>query len=152
MMGYKLPAYHYWRKSLNKINQSDLQGLHNWWFRQDSYLIEIQCTKRLDNYIWTIYAYIYQNHPLFNEYEILKNLPFHAGCTFDAKITTMPILGIQYEYQRVTETVKVGADYNHDGDHYFTTCNPVDGIPYRILNDLNELNNILKYHANGELT
>ncbi len=131
---------------MNKIDQNDLQPLHNWWYRQDSYLIEVQCTKRLGEYIWTIYAYIYDKHPLFHEPDLAKNLPFHGGCTFDVKVIYTPLKGVQYDWQKTSETVKVGADYNHDGDYYFTTCNPVDGIPYRIINDINDLSQALEQY------
>jgi len=66
---------------------------------------------------WFVYAYIYENHPLFKKFDgdsifqdAANNLPLHGGCTF-----------ICYSGDgKSFLSVKVGADYKHLHDDRFS--------------------------------
>lgn len=67
--------------------------------------------------VWCVYAYIYPEHPYFKEFkgtdlwqEATSIMPLHGGCSY-----------LDYPgYQGEITSVKVGADYNHYRDEYFT--------------------------------
>lgn len=103
------------------------------------------------NHHWNVYANVSYTHELYKTPDLAKSLPLHGGCTFDKHQTNQPIGGIQYDWQKVTNTLKVGSDYSHLYDH-FEECDPKDGIPYSILNDAEELvNALLNWESFGEI-
>ena len=86
--------------------------------------------KGLDKYSrcenkWFVYAYIFENHPRHAFIDVessewqsaIAELPFHAGCSF-ARLDTLNHCGSN----KTSQVYKIGADYNHYGDHYFLGC------------------------------
>jgi hypothetical protein len=79
---------------------------------------------------WCIYAYIFPTHPLFSKFEsdqiyqdATEIMPFHCGCTY---------------LKRSPDVVKVGCDYNHLHDEFYTHIEgPEDSLS--VFNDANEL-------------
>lgn len=88
---------------------------------------------------WNVYAYIYDSHPLFSDVSQAMGLPFHGGATFDKFVTDVPARGLQYSWQKEMKCLKIGSDYSHYGDHRFTCCDPIYGIPNEIELDVGRL-------------
>ena len=97
-----------------------------WRVRGDHFLVTItrhygptSGQDHLGPHRWAVYAYIYPGHPrseLFADdrsifQPAVTGLPMHGGCSY-----------IDY-HERNGErvSVQVGADYNHDGDNYYTS-------------------------------
>jgi len=97
--------------------------------------------KSRDQWNWNVYANIFESHPLFNDAEKAKNLPFNCGCTFDKLITESPTKDKSewYDFDREYKTLKVGSDYNHIHDDYDNHPSPFDGLPGFIERDALEL-------------
>jgi hypothetical protein len=91
-----------------------------------------------DGFGWNVYAYIFEEHPLFNNLEAAYNLPFHGGCTYQQIITTTPP-EMTYDWQKEYKSLKVGSDYQHYMDDHFMLCDPANGIPYEIMRDAETL-------------
>lgn len=87
---------------------------------------------------WNVYANVFDNHPLFGKVDILMRLHFHGGSTLDNLITIAPARGIQYDWQKETQTYKIGSDYQHYMDYYEDTGTE-QGIPPSIHWDAKEL-------------
>jgi hypothetical protein len=88
---------------------------------------------------WNVYALIYEQHPLHKDVDAALNLHFHGGPTYDKRIVTSPAQGIRYDWQRESNTLKVGSDYRHSGDEYMAAANPKDGIPMNVQYDALQL-------------
>mgnify|MGYP003630354631 CR=1 FL=1 len=93
---------------------------------------------------WNVYAHINKNHSLFTNPEEAKDLPFHGGCTFDEYQSHEPSGGIIYDFQKVTKILVVGSDYAHLGDDYDNHPSGLDGVPFYIMRDCEELISILE--------
>lgn len=91
-----------------------------------------------DTWRWNVYALIFEEHPMFGKFEWADGLPMHGGVTYDKVITTEPAVK-KYEWQKTFKAMKYGSDYSHAYDEYFEACDPKDGIPYQIQNDVREL-------------
>jgi len=90
---------------------------------------------------WNIYASIFEAHPLFDDVENAKQLPFNCGCTLDKIITDSPT-GNQsdwYDFEKEYKTLKLGSDYSHIYDDYDNHPSPFDGLPGFIERDALEL-------------
>jgi hypothetical protein len=87
---------------------------------------------------WNVYALIFDGHPLHQNVDAALNLPFHWGATFDKRIVTSPAQGIQYDWEKVSDCLKIGSDYMHCDDHH-ENDDPKDGIPSNILRDAKKL-------------
>lgn len=87
---------------------------------------------------WNVYAYIFDNHPIYENNEAILNLPLHCGCTYDRIRTEQPF-EIKYDFQLVTNTKIVGSDYNHIYDNYDNHPSPFDELPYYVESDAKEL-------------
>ena len=106
---------------------------YEWTIAQNkTFSVTVYAWHRGDDFGWNVYAHIFESHPLFNDVEAAKALPFHGGCTYDHLLTDEPAGGIQYDWQKVDKTLKVGSDYQHYTDDCFMTCDPADGIPHSI--------------------
>lgn len=118
--------------------------------QKTDFVIQVKAWKygeMYDEWIWNIYVLIFDTHPLFKEEnrEAAKHsIPFHGGCTYDSFNTTGPLLGIEYDWQKEASYIKVGNDYNHYGDSFFTSCDPKDGIPWSIEKDISEIYEVLE--------
>lgn len=110
-----------------------------WIVKAKTFGIQVRCWNLSGDWVWNMYALIYDNHPLFEDPERAYNLGFHGGCTYDEKISSEPARGIRYDWQKLRSMLKVGCDYNHYGDEYFNQCSPEDGIPLGILLDAEAL-------------
>jgi len=84
---------------------------------------------------WNVYAYIFETHKLFADQDAWYELPFNCGATLEDRIITGPARGIRYDWQKETETIKLGSDYNHIHDNYDHHPSPADGIPSNIYHD-----------------
>ncbi len=92
---------------------------------------------------WCVYAFIYPKHPHFAAFEGLDMwqnasavMPWHSYCShlsypmFDGKVGS----------------VKVGADYNHDGDDHFTHYATKEDA-YQVFADADDLYEWLEVRA-----
>jgi hypothetical protein len=97
--------------------------------------------KSRDKWNWNIYASIFESHPLFNDVDNAKNLPFNCGCTFDELITQSPTgdKSSWGDWQKEYKCLKVGSDYAHIYDDYDNHPSPFDGLPDFIERDALEL-------------
>jgi hypothetical protein len=92
-----------------------------------------------DQWTWNVYALIYDNHPLHKNVQGALALPFHGGPTLDVRVVTSPAQGLRYEWQRVSDVLKVGSDYAHAYDEWAMESDPTNGVPYEIRRDAEEL-------------
>ncbi|MNV72763.1 hypothetical protein D3C71_1658750 [compost metagenome] len=115
------------------------QARHEWILKTETFGILIFCSKRTDDWVWTMYALVYDNHPLFNTPQSVCDLEFHGGCTYDEKFTVEPARGVRYDWQKASTYLKIGCDYNHAWDEFYTRCDPADGIPAAIQRDAQRL-------------
>lgn len=89
---------------------------------------------------WCVYAYIYPKHPHFSNFsgadmwqDSATCLPLHGGPTY-----------LEYPmYNGEVTSVKVGCDYNHLHDTYFTHCATKEEA-YEVFEDAEILYNFLK--------
>lgn len=126
----------------------DLVKKNEWFVQKKTFTIQINAWEiSPDNWVWNVYANIFESHPLFSKVEEAIDLPFHGGCTLDELHTTEPASGIIFDWQKVRKTLKVGCDYNHYCDEYFNHYNPDDGIPIQIKKDVELL--IAELEANN---
>ena len=86
--------------------------------------------------VWNVYAYIYQNHRLFDSFKgsdmfqpASSALPLHYGPTF-LEYNSNENGGIAY--------VRVGSDYRHQGDERFTNCKTREAA-WEVFQDAEEL-------------
>jgi len=91
---------------------------------------------------WCVYAYIYPNHPYFEKID-------QTGATYQDALTTMPLhcgasLFACPMYGGKVTSIKVGADYNHYKDDYFTYYNTKEEA-YEVFKDADELFEWLEY-------
>jgi len=94
---------------------------------------------------WNAYVYLSENHELFAEPQTaIDNIPFHGGCSYDQYITMIPSLGIRYSWQKSHTVLKLGCDYNHYGDEYYSGCAPEYGVPFTIQDDVKRIYEYLK--------
>lgn len=113
--------------------------------QEKTYSIQIRCWSRDEiseiKRVWNVYALIFDGHPLFNELERAKNLPFHGGCTYDKNITTEHAMpeSERASWMRTSRCLKVGSDYSHYLDDYFESADPSEGVPFEIQKDVQEL-------------
>jgi len=97
-----------------------------------------------DEWHWNVYAHIFESHPLFQDVnKAIQCLPFHGGVTYDQKITSEPAQGTRWDWQKVHTSLKIGCDYSHYGDEYFADCDPKEGVPLDIQDDVKALNEVL---------
>ena len=110
-----------------------------WIAREQTHSVSAKAWHDGNKWNWNVYAYVFDNHPLYENNEALLNLPLHCGCTFDQIWTRQPF-EIKYDFQRVTNTKVVGSDYNHIYDNYDNHPSPFDsGVPYYVERDALEL-------------
>ncbi len=120
---------------MNNFEKQDV-----WFKRVPHASIEIICWLINDtDFVWNVYANIFESHKLFNNIEKALEAPFHGGYSYDHILTYIPAQGIKYDWQKEKKTLRIRCDYNHLGDNYFNSCGPDNGIPQEILNDCDEL-------------
>ena len=126
---------------------SDYKCTREWWIATEkTFSVSVVAWERGydDLYGWNVYAYVFKDHPYYEDNDWLKNLPFHGGCTLDQIITKQPF-NIEYDFQSVQESKKVGSDYMHLYDVTIEQHSPENGIPYSVLTDALELVESLKH-------
>lgn len=109
-----------------------------------THFVEVKAwsSKELDGdnkWHWNVYAYVYETHPWFCNPDVLQsNLPLHYGSSLSQLVSIKPALGIRYDWEKETRTLKFGSDYNHctDSEHHQS---PLEGIPYYVERDALEL-------------
>lgn len=121
------------------MTMPEFKKRHEWILKTDSFGIQVCCGRIGEDWVWTMYVLVYDNHPLYSSPEAVCDLEFHGGCTYDEKVTNTPARGIRYEWQKERSLLKVGCDYHHWGDEYLCGCDPEDGIPGTILYDARQL-------------
>ena len=109
-----------------------------WIKRSKTFSVEVSAWESSGKWYWNVYAHVFDTHPKFEDDEWLKDLPFNGGCTLDKLIITQPFK-IEYDFQGVNTTKKVGSDYAHIHDDYDNHPNPDDGIMYKAELDALEL-------------
>ena len=89
-------------------------------------------------YRWCIYVQYQEGSKIDISIKDINDIPLHWGVSYDRRIYTKPFEK-KYDWQHESKSVKIGADYNHCNDQMYTRCDPLDGIPRSILNDVDEL-------------
>ena len=117
--------------------------------RESTHSVSAKAWNHNGKWNWNVYAYIQPSHPLYDNNDALKNLPFNGGCTYDAIRTVQPF-EIKYDFQEVNSTKIVGSDYNHIHDNYDNHPSPLDYIPWNVLRDAKELAERLDFALQGE--
>ena len=123
---------------------SEYKRTFGWYVAKEStFTVEVKAWERIgvdgdSEWGWNVYAYVFEDHPLFDNDDSLKNLPFNCGCTFDQLSINQP-LKLEYDFQKVTRTKKVGSDYMHLYDEGMERNSPENGIPSNVLFDAKEL-------------
>jgi hypothetical protein len=113
-----------------------LKHYDSWFHREDNHSVELTRCDGRDGNIWCVYAYIYEQHPMWKilnpamDMMSAPQLPLHAGCTY-------------FQFQHTC--YKMGCDYNHLGDDRFLRIKDHT----RLLCDLDELNTYLKEYTNA---
>lgn len=88
---------------------------------------------------WNVYANIFESHELFNDpKKAYESLPFNGGCTYDRLVSYTPSGADTYN-DRSSKTLTLGSDYAHIHDDYDNHPSPFESIPYKVMNDVNEL-------------
>ena len=100
-----------------------------------NFSVQLRAWYNHDHWGWNLYALIFDTHPLHQNVEAALDLPFHYGATYNKRIVTSPAQGIRYNFDRVSDVLKVGNDYAHYQDDWAMTSDPKDGIPGRIQED-----------------
>lgn len=114
-------------------------------YRSENYVISVvgwggYTALRGNDWCWNVYVTFNETHPYYEHPEkAVYEIPFHGGCTYDEKIEYTPSRGIQYDWQKTLKALKVGCDYAHIGDDWIKHCDPKDGVPGVIQNDVNEI-------------
>jgi hypothetical protein len=103
-----------------------------------SFTVVVKAWLAMDKWQYNVYANIFENHPLFNDVEKAKSLPFNCGCTYDSFKANSPTSN-DYEWQKETKALVVGSDYSHIHDNYDNHSSPFDSIPHEVLRDAKEL-------------
>ena len=90
---------------------------------------------------WNVYGYVYVGKVSLKDIDE-DDLPLHCGCTLKEVVMTQDLL---YEDGFTSRVLKIGSDYNHITDRYFTRCDPSSGIPDEVADDaLKLLNSLLE--------
>jgi len=97
---------------------------------------------------WNVYAYIFDNHPLYNDVQKAMELPFNCGVTYDKIRKTSPAQGIRYDFEEETNTLILGSDYAHIYDDYDNHPSPSKGVPVYVESDALHLVSALKKACN----
>lgn len=92
---------------------------------------------------WNVYGHVFENHRMFATPEILQNMPLHWGASFDEFRTSRPAFGIKYDWQKENRAYTFGSDYSHYNDPESWPA-PLDGIPWQVEKDAQELAEWLK--------
>lgn len=110
-------------------------NIHSHKKRHQSFLIEVShCVNKTTNHwdeevkehMLCLYCYIFDNHPLFEQLTSIKpydfayawavvGFNFHRGVTY-----AMPILSHDIKGELKLGSIKVGCDYNHYQDEFYT--------------------------------
>ena len=123
----------------SKVNEEIPFTVEYWVKRDKTFTVSAKCWRNGDKWMWNVYAYIFDNHPLFSKPGLAKVLPFNCGCTFDEIVTSEPSEGIKYDWQKTKRKLVVGSDYAHIHDDYENHPSPIHGVPGNILFDAKEL-------------
>ena len=123
------------------MTQLKLEKRHEWIQKTETFGVIVSCFEPVEgSWTWTMYALIYDNHPLFTDVSAaVENLPWHCGCTYDKKFTIEPARGIRYDWQRKSEYYKIGCDYAHLYDDLIQSMSPEFGIPRQVMDDAKNL-------------
>ncbi len=131
-------------------NVANFKKTKQWIAPGNGFSVEVQAWISIDGYIWNLYAHIFETHPIFEDNQAINNLPVHGGVSYDSESVNQPLGGVRYDWQKVSKVKKVGCDYNHLGDDYFTLCDGSEGMPTEIERDAKELFEFLENYQGGE--
>lgn len=107
-------------------------------YRGKNFSVFIRAWKSGDEFKWNVYACIFEGHPLFGNVDAMMCMPLHGGPTYDRVITQEPARGVEYDWQSVEKSYKIGSDYSHYQDNYENDSYD-HGIPPMIRHDAEEL-------------
>lgn len=99
---------------------------------------------------WNVYVNVSDTHPLFNRPNCIHSAPMHGGVTYEEKFSQTPAFGIKYDWQKEHVYYKFGSDYAHAYDEYFEEYDGVDGVPFEIQRDAQELVEWMLDFVDGE--
>jgi hypothetical protein len=107
-------------------------------YQGKTFTVQIYAWHNGTEWKWNVYALIFDGHPLHQSVDAALGLPFHGGANLEKRIVTSPARGIRYDWEKISDCLKLGSDYAHDGD-YYEDCDPKNGIPPLIQWDAGEL-------------
>lgn len=121
-----------------EFNGKSWKPSQSWFIRSKTFSVEVKLHSENPafndgfggEFRWCVYAYIFPKHPLFPKFEsdqiyqdATEIMPLHCGCSY---------------LKRSADVVKVGCDYNHLHDDFYTHLEgPEDALS--VFNDANEL-------------
>ena len=103
-----------------EINGKSWKQHQSWFLRGKTFSVEVKLHSEKSvfddgtegEFRWCVYAYVFKTHALFSTFEsdriyqaATENIPLHGGCSY---LTRSP------------DVVKVGCDYNHLHDSFYT--------------------------------
>ena len=133
------------------VSVANFKEVKQWIAQGNGFSVEVKVWEMSGGiFIWNVYAYIFQKHPIFDDNQAINNLPFHGGATYDNESVNQPLGSHSEHRQAVTKVKKVGCDYNHLGDNYFNSLDGSKGIPSDIERDAKELFDFLENYKGGE--
>lgn len=111
--------------------------IHSW--KSKNYEYELYSRGGEYKFHWNVYANIFEDHPYYDNIELIESLPFHGGITYDQHITHEGKLNIGFPLRAPQTTLKVGSDYGHYCDDWYAEQDPKDGVPSCIQQDALDL-------------
>lgn len=107
-------------------------------YQGKTFSVQVRAWNSNDEWRWNVYALIFEGHRLHQNINAALCLPFHWGATYDKRIVTSPAQGKRYDWEKISDCLKIGSDYMHYEDNY-EHCNPKAGIPPMIRHDAQQL-------------
>jgi hypothetical protein len=121
--------------------------IYEWDLPVDNFKLQVRAHKTYTGYGWCLYVFFYDDFFYFDKLDVLiEELDWNGGCTFSksciessvAKYYPRNIYRQYYRQYREREYLRIGCDYQHSFNN-LSHCNPVDGIPDAILQDVEVL-------------
>ena len=99
---------------------------------------------------WCVYLQYAKDSKVDLNLEDLNYLPLHCGYNYNKRVHISPYKK-EHDWQKDSKYIKVGADYNYLNDQHYTNCDPSEGIPQMILNDVEDLDNYVQNLIKGDV-
>jgi hypothetical protein len=96
---------------------SDFNKSESWVKRGEGFTVEVKHWELSQGHNWSVYAHIFEKHPIFNNLDAQRELPLHCGHSKWEKKTFEDV--VVREWSKKTQTISIGSDYQHIYDDRF---------------------------------